>query len=81
MNFETDPDHQGTGRWPPWSRIPSIKEMVEELGIDYDQFTEELANFTPPEMIASRYGISDEMAANLVDHFMQYGVGSVSGGD
>lgn len=69
------------GRWAPWSRIPSLQEMTGELGIDFDEFIAMLKETDDARTLASRFGISEELAGNLVDHFYRYGVSSVMEGD
>ena len=69
------------GGWPPWSRIPSLKEMAEEVGIDFDDLVEAIKEDQDPRQMAARFEISEELAGNLKDHFYKYGVSSVMGGD
>lgn len=69
------------GRYPPWSRIPSIVEMTAEAGIDYDQFTAFLKEGLSEAEMARRFGVKEATITSLADHFWHYGVGSVIGGD
>lgn len=71
----------GRGGWPPWSRMPSLKEMAEELGINFNDLVAEIENDTGPRQLAAKYEISQDMAGNLISHFYKYGIGSVMGGD
>jgi len=71
----------GMGRWPPWSRIPSLQEMTRELGIDFDEFIAMLRETDDAGTLAGRFGISEELAGNLVEHFYRYGASSVMEGD
>jgi len=73
-------EHQ-IGRYPPWSRIPSLVEMTTEAGIDYDQFTASLKQGLSEAEMAKRFGVKEETINSLTDHFWHYGVGSVIGGD
>lgn len=76
-----DTFEQGIGRFPPWSRVPSIVEMTAEAGIDYDQFTACLKQGLSEADMAVRFGVREETISSLADHFWHYGVGSVMGGD
>jgi len=74
------PEHQ-IGRYPPWSRIPSIVEMTAEAGIDCDQFIACIKQGLSEAEMARRFGVKEETITSLARHFWQYGVGSVIGGD
>lgn len=71
----------GQGGWPPWSRIPSLKEMAEEIGIDYEVLIEDIKNDVDSALMARSYGITEETVENLKEHFYRYGISSVMGGD
>lgn len=72
---------QGTGSWPPWGRGPGLKEMTQEVGIDFDQFIECLRlNRTDAEM-AVEFDVSEKTITCLRNHFERYGLDSVMGGD
>lgn len=77
-NNYNDPDK---GSFPPWSRIPSLKEMAEDIGLDHDLFIELIEKGDSAESIAEQMGISPVTARSLYDHFMRYGISSVMGGD
>ena len=53
-------DNNGTGRWPPWSRIQSLNEMTEEAGVDFDEFIDLLKIDKYPKWLSSssRKGLS-----------------------
>lgn len=58
-----------------------MKEMAEEVGIDFDDLVEAIKEDQDPRQMAARFEISEELAGNLKDHFYKYGVSSVMGGD
>jgi len=61
------------GRWPPWTRMPSIREMATELGIDYDELLESFAEDRSPQEIAAKFQVSSDTAAYLKEHFYKFG--------
>lgn len=71
----------GSGRWPPWSRIQGLNEMTEEAGIDFDQFIESIKNQASIEEMSEQFQVSPGTIENLQEHFFRYGLGSVQGGD
>lgn len=74
-------DDDGLGRWPPWSRMPSLKEMSEEVGIDFDDLVKAIRTEMSPSEMSQRFDISEELASNFTEHFFRYGIGSVMSGD
>lgn len=74
-------DANGTGRWPPWSRIQGLNEMTAEAGVDFDQFIESINNQESISDMAERFQVSPATIESLQDHFYRYGIGSVQGGD
>lgn len=74
------PQHQ-IGRYPPWSRVPSLVEMTTEAGIDYDHFIACIKDGLSEREMAVRFGVSDATIISLCDHFWHYGISSVIGGD
>jgi len=58
-----------------------LKEMAEEVGIDFDDLVEAIREDLNPRQLAARFEISEELAGNLKEHFYKYGVSSVMGGD
>lgn len=71
----------GKGRYPPWSMRPSLKEMAEELGIDHDELVACFKRDISSRKIADKFGITPQTAEILKEHFVKYGIGSVTGGD
>ncbi len=69
------------GSFPPWSRIESLKEMAEEIGIDYKNLLTMLKDNQDSKTIAEALGISITATEALTKHFYSYGVSSVIGGD
>jgi hypothetical protein len=61
--------------------MPSLKEMAEEVRIDFDDLVEAIGEDLSPQQIAARFQISEELAGDLKDHFYKYGISSVMGGD
>lgn len=75
-NFD---DSQGS--FPPWSRIPSLKEMTAEAGIDYDRFIYYLQQDYTTGQMAESLQVSEKTVMSLKEHFFKYGISSVMGGD
>ncbi|MDD2585197.1 MAG: helix-turn-helix domain-containing protein [Syntrophomonadaceae bacterium] len=69
------------GSFPPWSRIPSLKEMTEETGIDFDKFVDCIKEGVSTVEMASMFDVSSQTIENLRGHFYKYGISSVMGGD
>lgn len=69
------------GRFPPWSRIPSLEEMSQEAGVDFDDLIAAFKQDWSVADMAKRFAVSEETMASLLDHFQHYGVASVMGGD
>jgi hypothetical protein len=69
------------GRFPPWSRIPSLEEMSREAGIDFDELITAFKQDLSVALMAQRFEVSEETVASLLEHFQHYGVASVMGGD
>ena len=65
----------------PWGAGPNLKEMTDEVGIDFDKFIEAIgANRGDTEM-AAEFGVSEPTVAALKEHFFKKGLGSVIGQD
>ncbi len=65
----------------PWEAGPNLKEMTDEVGIDFDRFVESIgANMTDMEM-AREFGVSERTIACLRDHFYKKGLGTTVGQD
>jgi len=69
------------GSFPPWSRLPSLKEMTEEAGIDFEQFIENIEGGCSTRDMARKFGIDEQTIKFLKEHFFKYGVNSIMGGD
>jgi len=65
----------------PWSSQPSLKEMAEEVGVDFDRFLKLLAQNRGDMEVAAELGIPETLARRLRRHFESYGVHSVVGQD
>lgn len=65
----------------PWEAGPNLKEMTDEVGIDFDRFVEAIgANKTDVEM-ASEFGVSEQTINCLKEHFFSKGLGTTVGQD
>jgi selenophosphate synthase len=69
------------GSIPPWSRIPSLQEMTEEAGIDFEVFIESIENNSTSKEMAEKFKVSESTITVLKEHFYKYGISSVMGGD
>ncbi len=58
-----------------------MKEMAEEVMIDFDDLVSAIQEDLSPRQMALRFKISEELAGELKDHFYKYGISSVMGGD
>ncbi|MEN6326997.1 MAG: helix-turn-helix domain-containing protein [Syntrophomonas sp.] len=72
---------ESQGSYPPWSRTVSLNEMTAEAGIDFDQFVSCIEQGLSNQQMAERFGLSEAGIGSLTEHFFQYGIGSVIGGD
>ncbi|MGB4701989.1 MAG: helix-turn-helix domain-containing protein [Syntrophomonadaceae bacterium] len=81
MSTTASRETNGSGRWPPWSRMQALNELTEEAGIDFDQFIESIKNQASIAEMAEQFQVSPDTIANLQEHFFRYGIGSVEGGD
>lgn len=61
--------------------MPSLKEMAEEVEVNFDDLVGAIDEDLSPQQIAARFKISEELAGDFKDHFFKYGIGSVMGGD
>ncbi len=65
----------------PWEAGPNLKEMTDEVGIDFDRFVEAVgANKKDTEM-AREFGVSEKTIACLREHFYRKGLGTTLGQD
>lgn len=65
----------------PWSIQPSLKQMSEEVGVDFDKFIENLKLQKSDTEIAKEFGVSKKTIWFLRNHFESYGVHSIAGQD
>jgi len=65
----------------PWSTEPSLKFITEDVGIDFDDFIEELRVGKSDVEIAEEYDVTEKLVYHLRDQFMRYGLGHVMGQD
>ncbi|MGI9953226.1 helix-turn-helix domain-containing protein [Moorellaceae bacterium AZ2] len=65
----------------PWSTRPSLKNMAEEAGIDFDAFMSALAANKSDTEMASAFGVPAEVVSRLRDHFERCGLQSIMGED
>ncbi|MGB9792023.1 MAG: helix-turn-helix domain-containing protein [Thermacetogeniaceae bacterium] len=72
---------EGNGFGPPWSWQPSLRELTEEAGVDFDEFLRCLRDGAADEAMAQKFNISVQTIANLREHFERYGIDSVIGQD
>ncbi|MDD3269627.1 MAG: helix-turn-helix domain-containing protein [Syntrophomonadaceae bacterium] len=72
---------ENQGSFPPWSRTVSLNEMTAEAGIDFDQFISSIEQGLSNREMAERFNLSEAGVQSLTEHFFQYGIGSVIGGD
>jgi hypothetical protein len=72
---------ENKGPYPPWSRIPDFEEKAEEAGVKGAEFLEYIQKGYDTSAIAELLNIKKETADSLYEHFMQYGIHSVMGGD
>ncbi len=69
------------GFGPPWGTQPSLKAMVEDIGVDFDIFFDGLKNGKTDDELASQLGASTEAIRTFREHFVKYGIDSVMGQD
>jgi len=65
----------------PWSLQPSLKEMAEEVGIDFDDFISGLKHNKNDMELAEDFGVSKKTIHGLREHFEKFGVHSIMGQD
>lgn len=65
----------------PWGLQPSVKEMAEEVGIDFDCFIEGMAKNMSDVELAEELGVTEKTINHLRDHFERFGVHSIVGQD
>lgn len=65
----------------PWSTGPSLKEMTNEVGIDFDRFIDALQEDKTDQEMAREFDVSEKLIYHLREHFFTHGVGSIVGRD
>ncbi|KUK82962.1 MAG: Uncharacterized protein XD97_0304 [Pelotomaculum thermopropionicum] len=65
----------------PWSKEPSLKEMANEVGVDFDSFIEGLKKDKSDSEMAEEFDVSEKLIYHLKDHFYSHGVHSILGQD
>ncbi|MGI9860302.1 helix-turn-helix domain-containing protein [Moorella naiadis] len=65
----------------PWSTQPSLKEMADEVGVDFDRFIAGLAANRSDTELAAEFGVESQVIYRLRDHFERYGIQSIMGRD
>ncbi len=79
--YNNKENNKKPGSFPPWSRIPSLQEMTDEAGIDFEQLIGSIENNSTIEEMAKKFQVSDSTIKALREHFYKYGISSVMGGD
>lgn len=74
-------DRKAGSPGPPWSWQPSLRQMAEEAGVDFDVFIAGIKNDFSDEEIAAKAGVGPEVIACLREHFQKFGIDSVMGQD
>ncbi len=65
----------------PWSVEPSLKEMANEVGVDFDQLVEGIKLDKTDSEMAGELDIPEKLVYHLRDHFYTHGVDSIMGQD
>jgi hypothetical protein len=65
----------------PWSVQPNLKEMTEDVGINFDLFIDSLKNNKNDMEIANEFNVSEKAINSLRLHFEKYGLQSIIGQD
>ncbi|KUO52243.1 MAG: histidine kinase [Desulfitibacter sp. BRH_c19] len=65
----------------PWSLQPSLKQMTEEVGINFDDFIKCLKDNKSDMEMSHEFSVDDEIIKHLKEHFEKYGVQSIVGQD
>ena len=70
-----------SGFGPPWSIQPSLQLMLEEVGLEIDEFLDDIRKGKTDDEIAQQTGVSREVISIFREHFEKYGIDSVMGQD
>ncbi|ADG82176.1 helix-turn-helix domain-containing protein [Thermincola potens] len=65
----------------PWSAGPSLIEMTDEVGIDFDSFIDGLAQNKSDMEMAEEFGVTEKTIYYLRNQFERKGLGSTIGQD
>ncbi|HBC92138.1 MAG TPA: hypothetical protein DCZ10_04325 [Pelotomaculum sp.] len=65
----------------PWSTEPSLKDMAQEVGIDYDRLIDGIKEDKSDSEIAGELAVPEKLIYHLRDHFYTRGVHSIMGQD
>lgn len=65
----------------PWSTEPSLKDMSQEVGVDYDRLIDGIKKNKSDTEIAGELAVSEKIIYHLRDHFYSHGIHSIMGQD
>lgn len=65
----------------PWSTEPSLKDMAQEVGVDYDRLIDGIKEDKSDTEIADELAVSEKLIYHLRDHFYTHGIHSIMGQD
>ncbi len=65
----------------PWVAGPTLKEMTDEVGVNFDRFIDLLAINKTDTEIAQEFGVNEKTIYHLRNHFERKGLGSTVGQD
>ncbi|MDD4237143.1 MAG: helix-turn-helix domain-containing protein [Desulfotomaculaceae bacterium] len=65
----------------PWSTEPSLQDIAQEVGVDYDRLIEGIKEDKSDSEIAGELAVSDKLIYHLRDHFYTRGIHSIMGQD
>lgn len=65
----------------PWSSDLSLKDIAQDLGIDYVEFIEQLKEGKNDIDIADKFMVKKEMISQLRQQFERFGLDSIQGQD
>lgn len=66
---------------PPWGWQPSLKILVEDMGVDFDALIAHFKYGFGDEEIAAALGTNVKAISHFREHFEKYGIDSVMGQD
>lgn len=65
----------------PWSSEPSLKEMAQEVGVDFNRLIDGIREDKTDSEMASELDVPEKLIYHLRDHFYTHGVHSIMGQD